>query len=360
MPDLISLSGLSSLQSVGGYMSIEFCRNLEAVNEGDLPNLQSIGDKLYIQFNQSLQTINGFEGLQQIGDHFILYNNHLLSGIQGFNSLEEVGSLVFAYDTALTDLSGLQNLHTVHRDFSLFHMSGLSNLNDFASLQNIGRDLQIVECHGLSNLNGLQSLEQIGRHLLLKDNLSLQSLYGLQTLQSVGGNFSIYRNPQLQSLQELESLQSIQGELRLLHNYQLSYCAIDAICNYLADPPALSWVGNNADSCRNEQQILDQCIVAVREAESASPTLSLHPNPTSSQLLLQIHLPKGAAKGSGTEGLLPYELSVYDLWGQLVMWEDEVWEIEHRLQLKELPAGSYLLVLRLPEASLVRRFVVIR
>ena len=396
---LESLQGLQNLQSVGSSLlitNIPKLSNLEGLNR-----LKRVELNLVLAHNSTMTSLQGLDSLQVVGQQLEIFENPALNSLMQQNAmLDSVLLDVLIYENPqLSSLHGLESLSYVGRDFLIYNNPVLADLLSLSSLQKVGRtllldsnfpiqsleglealqttgSLWIANQDALQDLHGLEHLQLIEELLFIQGNENLLSLNGLQSLQKIKAQLILYYNPQLQDIQALSQISPYQLEFLQISNCPaLAFCGLTPICTFLRDD-GLAIIQDNAIPCDSPERVLKSCsefnadnplmrdslaeetAIFVKEEmhHITSPTLSLHPNPASSQLLLQIHLPKG----SGTEGLLPYELSVYDLWGQLVMRENEVWEIEHRLQLKELPAGSYLLVLRLPEASLVRRFVVIK
>ena len=91
-------------------------------------------------------------------------------------------------------------------------------------------------------------------------------------------------------------------------------------------------------------------VVSVRRADSASPTLTLHPNPTNGPLVISLHSPR---KGTATYQLLN-SLGQPLRRGRFAV---RAGQQQHTLDLSDLRRGSYLLSVTVGGARMVRRVV---
>ena len=96
---LDTLTGFSSLQSVGGLM---FSDNAAIRSFDGLSNLTSISGYLDIMTNDSLVSLDGLSGLTSV-NYLYIYDNDALESIEGLSSLARVGSdgVVIAYNDML-------------------------------------------------------------------------------------------------------------------------------------------------------------------------------------------------------------------------------------------------------------------
>ena len=111
--DIVDLTSLSLLDSVGGYLSIY--DNDVLTNLDGLSNLTFVGGSLnlgfdvpggrtgsYIQGNNSLSTLNGLSNLSTVGVNLNIKGNKVLTNLDGLHGLVSVGGdLVIAGNVKL-------------------------------------------------------------------------------------------------------------------------------------------------------------------------------------------------------------------------------------------------------------------
>ena len=83
--DIVDISPLSALTSVGSYISISGNAALSVVD--GFENLTNIGGGLYIYYNASLASFSGFGALMATGDNIDFWYNDSLVSVSGFESL---------------------------------------------------------------------------------------------------------------------------------------------------------------------------------------------------------------------------------------------------------------------------------
>ena len=96
----------------------------------------------------------------------------------------------YNYNTALTNLTGLNNSTSIGGDLVIISNDALTNLSALMNLTFIGGDLSIGSNPVLINLTGLEGLSSVG-NLWIYDNATLTSLEGLNNLNFIGGNLEI-------------------------------------------------------------------------------------------------------------------------------------------------------------------------
>jgi len=96
---LVTLTGLSNLQLVGGLM---FSDNPAITSFDGMAHLTSISGYLDIMDNDRLNSLDGLSGLTSV-NYLYIYNNDALESIQGLSSLASVGTdgVVIAYNDRL-------------------------------------------------------------------------------------------------------------------------------------------------------------------------------------------------------------------------------------------------------------------
>ncbi len=264
--DIVDVSSLGQITSVGGYMII--ASNDGLMNLDGLANLTSIAGDLDIYFNNSLIDLSGLGDLTAIGGDLDVYSNHNLINLDGLDNLTSVEGNIEISGESLVNLIGLENINPIVGDIRIYSdvladLSGLENvtsvggglwitggnlvnlsqlqnltsvgvslnisfspdLTDLTGLENltsVGASLQITGNDNLMSLNGLQNLHSVGYILRISYNGGLTNLSGLGSLNSVGNGFSIQYNDNLVSLSGMDNLASIGHNLTIINNDNLT------------------------------------------------------------------------------------------------------------------------------------------
>jgi hypothetical protein len=94
----------------------------------------------------------------------------------------------------------------------------------------------------------------------------------------------------LQSLSGLENIdeQSIEN-LTIYYNNQLSYCAIESVCECITAPGVDLEIANNAPGCNNPAEVLAMCSVGLEESaqNETQPVIHIYPNPSNSTFTIE-------------------------------------------------------------------------
>ncbi len=260
--DITNLNGLSVLNSINGYLDI--------------------------YENYSLTSLSGLDGLETIGGNLSLHSNTVLLSLSGLENLDSIGGwLVFFMNPNLNSLSGLENLLQIQGQLWIEYCHSLSNLNGLDNLTSIAGRLVIRHNPNLNSLSGLENLNSVDGYLEIWYNHELNSLVGLNGLNSINGDIFVTENDILTSLDGLENIDAgtIQ-DLSIRHNPQLSYCAVQSICDYLTAPNGTLTIEYNQTGCHNQQQVLDACeSVSIRE-NTQDIVISIFPNPATDKLTI--------------------------------------------------------------------------
>ncbi len=228
-----SLSGLSSLSSVGGLFIILGNSNLTNLN--GLQNLTSIGERLFIVNNASLVNLNGLDNLVTVAGNFTVRVNSSLSSLSGLENLTSIGGFFYVGgNPLLTNLIGLNGLNSVG-DYFRVDDAALVNFNGLEALQEIGTDVSVFNTD-IVNFTGLEGLSTIGGNLYIDSNNNLVSLNGIQNIDPT-------------------SIQYI----TIINNNNLSECSILSICEYFGLSGMFANVYGNATGCNTIPEIEDAC-----------------------------------------------------------------------------------------------------
>jgi len=388
--DITNLNGLSVITKIDGYLHIN--------NNGNLPDLTglgsllSVGGYLLIEENDTMTTFNGLNALTTVGGDLRIFENLNLVALTGLNALTTIGGkLDIGYNPSLASLTGLESL-VATGDLGIAYVNSISDLNGLNSLANVGGYLIINGCSGLANLTGLSSLTTINGFLGLVDtplltdltglegltsaggmsftgipitSLSplnalttitgslvingcntLTSLAGLETLTSIGGDLEIRNNQQLTSLSGIENIayNSITN-LKITYNPALSYCQVQNICEYLADPGGTVWLFSNSQGCNSQTEVLAACNSSISEDTDNNGGLLLFPNPAKNKLYLQLK-----------NNTSVYDVVIFDQIGKVVLSENNV---SGSLDISSLKQGLYIIEL-LSNNSKIREKLIIQ
>jgi hypothetical protein len=233
--DITDLTGLSKLTAISGSLTIIGNPDLSSLN--GLQNLQHIGGDLSVIQNPELPSLQGLNGLINIGGDFTLSFQDKVSSLQGLNNLESIGgNLSLTYTPALISLEGLEALTQIDGSLIAEYNEQLLSMKGLDNLETIGVDLILRNNEAFIRMDGLEKLHTIGRDLRI----------GWEYLDGFAGN------PNLTDLGALENLNTIGGKLGIMGNENLSQCAIDAICDFLAvGGPSI--IQNNATGCDTKE-----------------------------------------------------------------------------------------------------------
>ena len=122
LPELLSLSGLGNISSMGGDVYIQ----TKMVDYTGLESLAAIGGALHIHALPNLVSLQGLENLESIGGSILAYMNKNLESIDALESLRTVGGKVNIHDNAkLKSVDAmLESLHEVGDYFQLIFQNG--------------------------------------------------------------------------------------------------------------------------------------------------------------------------------------------------------------------------------------------
>jgi hypothetical protein len=319
--------------------------------------------------NNNLNSISALDRLTfipgdlEIGSFYSqnYHGNPLLTSLAGLNNIDSVGGSLNIFRCAsLFDLTGLERLKQIGSGLGIGGMwsggNSLQYLSGLDSLVSVGGGLDIVFNSGLQNLHGLEKLVQIGGDLSIYGNDSMTSLSGLVNLTSIGGginlgNFLYYPgNLLLRDISELENV-TINGDINIAGNRALSECAIESICNYLANPTGTTIIYDNAPGCNTPEEVKQSCDSLPVPEISRSCRFMIHPNPFYEATTIRFEL----------DSPVTFDITIYDRLGKVVrkFTPQEYHLRTHSVtwQAEELPAGIYLLRLQAGNMMETRKIV---
>jgi hypothetical protein len=387
---LTSLSGLEALTSIGGSLSIS--NNIALANLAGLDNLTSIDGGLWIELNGSLASLTGLDNIDagSINDLTITYNDslstcevrsvcdyiinpggtahihdnksgcdnllevayacgHCLPGGITFNTQAQIDSFqvnhpgctelfgnVTITGSDITDLNGLNILTSINGKLIIDMNDALASLTGLEKLTSTGGFFIIRRNKVLTNLTGLANLTSIGGGLSINSNDALVSMTGLVNLTSIANSLSINGNEALTSLSGLENIAAGSiTDLYIYSNNSLSACAVQSICDYIANPNGIIDIHDNASGCINQDEAEAACEVGIDElaVDSWQLAVGIYPNPSSTQITIET-----------SESTPKFLISIFNLNGQEVL-SQRIRENSAVIDISRLPQGLYFVKL---------------
>ncbi len=151
--DIVDLSSLSVLTSVGGSLTIDDNPALTVVDGFD--KLTSVGGGIWIYYNPAMISFSGFDALLSTGDNIDFWYNDSLVTVSGFSSLKTVGwSLEFGGSPVLAEIPEFESLHTISSSLYILDNISLTNITGFNNLQSVGWSFDILWNYSLNNICG--------------------------------------------------------------------------------------------------------------------------------------------------------------------------------------------------------------
>ena len=143
-----SITSLDALQHVTFLFAegdLRIANNNALTHLDELSSLTSVGGYLSINTNAALTTLDGLSSLTSVGGYFSIHSNAALTTLDGLSSLTSVGGFLGIYNNAaLTDISGLSGLTEVLGEY--IRMCGnaqLSAIPEFYTTLSQGK----THCH---------------------------------------------------------------------------------------------------------------------------------------------------------------------------------------------------------------------
>jgi len=233
----------------------------------------------------NITNLNAFANIVTINGR-VEIGSTALTSLSGLNQLTEVyGSVAINSNDNLVSVSALQSLGSIHNsDFQIASnpvissLAGLENLTDINFLTiNLNASLTTLTSFStnfigvlsvsdnplLVSLNGLESVTMLG-NLEIISNASLNNVDALQNVTGFGNFFStgyltIVNNDSLTSISGLGNLDPTTiSSLNISDSANLSYCNVSSICSYIQINPN-SYISGNAPGCENVTQVGTAC-----------------------------------------------------------------------------------------------------
>ncbi|MCB2220253.1 MAG: T9SS type A sorting domain-containing protein [Bacteroidetes bacterium] len=317
--DIVNLSGLSVLTSIGGGLSLIYNDSLTSIT--GLENVTVIGGRLCICANNLLTSLDGLENLMSIGGDLNIgsedsYGNPSLLDITGLDNVTSIGGSIYIWgNNSLISLTGLENVTSIAGSLEISGNDALTSLTGLNNVTLIEGHLLIQGNDDLTNLTGLNSVTSIGG-LVINWNDNFTSLIGLDNVTAIEGVIWIEGNNALTSLTGLDNVTAIEGELYIMwngaitsltgldnvdagsitdlylyDNPNLSTCHVQSICDYTVAPNGTIEIHDNAPGCNSVEEVEEACdsINSLPEF-TLDPTFTIIPNPLESTTIVKYDL----------------------------------------------------------------------
>lgn len=275
-----NLKGLNGIVNVDGtiYVSYTQIKSFEG-----LETLTNVTWGFLIEYNWALESLTGLDSLEST--FAINIQACPIKSLAGLGRLAHLNSLSIRDCEAFESMAGLYGIVVMPGSISISNCAILTNFNGLESLYSVsglhladnpalekvsaGSTLTKVDqlyfqnCPKLTNIQGLENLSEVSS--LGISNTGLSNLDHLAAISSLS-SLSISGNAELINIAGLSSVKSPLTYGRIINNANLSNCAVQAICTFLAQPDAggaqLLISGNKA-ACENKDAVQTACEVIL-------------------------------------------------------------------------------------------------
>ena len=356
--DIVNLTGLTSLQSAGG-LQIFASNNL--VSLAGIDNLQSLGNLSLFQ-NPSLSDLSDLSFLESI--NFLSLVSNGLTNLSGLENLHTVLGDINIADEPLNSFAGLNSLQTIGGSLYISVMTEIQDLAVFSNIVSL-ENLYVIECTSLLDLSGLENLQNVSGTLRIGfnpiitnlaefsgvisvgdldiyENDNLQSLGGLENLQTINGRLFIDKNAALNSIQAIASVSPVEiDEIVIINNANLSVCDVELICTVITDPLVQKGIVNNSTGCNSIAEVEAECLLSVSGVDLNS-SIGLYPNPASEMLFITV-----------SESIGFQNATVFSILGERLLVSSE--EI---INVSSLSQGVYFVEVKTDQGSISKKLLI--
>jgi hypothetical protein len=140
----------------------------------------------------------------------------------------------------------------------MYNMDGLSSMSGLDHLNSIGQFIYLEHNNGLQSMEGFSNLASVGSYIYMGYNFNITDLTALSNLTSINGRLELVYNTALPSLAGLENIGHAGITELVLINANLSFCAVQSICDYLCIPSNNATIFN-ATGCQDRTEIEAAC-----------------------------------------------------------------------------------------------------
>ncbi len=233
----------------------------------------------------------------------------------------------------------------IEGDLKILYGSDITSLSGLTQITSIKGSLLIVDNDQLSSLSGLDNLQSISGGLGIVDNDMLTDLGSLSQLTSISGNLTIGWNQILKNLTGLDHIisESIQN-LYVYFNDSLCNCAVESVCNYLANPGGAADISINALGCNSNNEVNQACeTIGIEESNRITAT-TLFPNPARTEVYILT-----------PDNCIIKHIRVYNISGKEIKITGPSFKC---LNISPLESGIYFLEITMDNTRITRKLVI--
>ena len=201
---------LISIDTIDGDLTIGYTDTGSTSDITDLTilgNMAHITGNLIIQQNGQLVNLTGLNNLQTIGGYFQVDDNSRLTALN-FSKLQTIGGYFQVNDNAQLTAFDFSKLETIEGNFNVHVNNRLTTL-DFPALQTIEGSFQVNNNDGLTSFGNFTKLQIIEGYVDVSNNDRLTTLGNFSKLETIEGYFSVTNNDTLTTLGSFPALLSI-------------------------------------------------------------------------------------------------------------------------------------------------------
>ena len=360
---LLNLSGLENIETLQGRLLIS--ENDNMLDLSGLNALSLIASDLIISFNDSLYSLNGLDNLLTPSIlNLTIINNPSLSVCEAegiCNYLASPNGEVVIYGNAEgcnspPEIANACGYPLPCLPFGNYYLRNQADVDDFPldypGCTSLNGVLTILG-DDITNLYGLSSITSVSGALYIGNNFGgnpvLTDMSGLLNLEYCGGLMSIRSNAVLTSLAGLDNIDASSVTfLYIRDNDSLSNCAVESICDRLAQPGGVINISNNSDGCNSRAEVDTACMYLSIESPGKPLEFSISPNPASDQISIET-----------STNQFNSQLSIFNSQGREII-RRQVTEPKTVLDISHLPGGIYIVRLTGEKAVGISKFVKIK
>ena len=304
-PNITAIPPFASLTSINGG-NFQFGQN---------PNLQEIDlsyvsaphlTDVWVQGNSALTSLKLPPDITTLSQRFQISENPMLTSISEHDALTSIGLFLVLNDIPKPTLPAFPNLKTIEKGLVIWNNPNITAIPPFASLTSINggnfqfgqnpqlqaidlshvsapnltdvwvqgnsvltsldlpsdiatliKRFQISDNPLLAHLSEHSALTSIGWYLEISHTVAC-TLPNFPNLASIGTSLVIFGNSNISSLPTFSNATVINGLIAIQNNSALSYCSVQAVCNYLQGNGTVLISGNTGD-CEDEVAVVSAC-----------------------------------------------------------------------------------------------------
>ncbi len=191
----------------------DFAQNEYNVIKGDLKLGNSV--TIYGVPYSNISDLSGLFSLSSIEGTLTIHYNKNLTSLDGLQNIISVGGLTIDVLEKIVNLDDLQSLSNITGSLNIHENNKLINIDALERVTTLNGNLDIISNQYLPNIDGLQNLTTVGGDLKMRRD-GIQNVEGLRNLVYVGGNVHIGYNYYLGTV-DLENITLIGGNLEISH-----------------------------------------------------------------------------------------------------------------------------------------------